>query len=161
MAVTKTHPIKSTLKAAIDYICNPEKTDGKLLVSSYGCAAETADIEFSWTRRHAIDKGTNLGRHLIQAFQPGEVTPEQAHEIGMTIFHVFVTLFRPFLLDGITMLGLAGETELANQFSHIQKIFLNALRQESGTTIVLGEYLPIADLESAVDEYTVLIERNK
>ena len=43
MAVTKTHPIKSTLKAAIDYICNPSKTDGKLLVSSYGCAAETAD----------------------------------------------------------------------------------------------------------------------
>ncbi|MBT9648587.1 hypothetical protein GPK87_03775 [Oscillibacter sp. MCC667] len=35
MAVTKTHPIKSTLKAAIDYICNPEKTDGKLLVSAY------------------------------------------------------------------------------------------------------------------------------
>ena len=85
MAVTKTHPIKSTLKAAIDYICNPEKTDGKLLVSSYGCVAETADIEFSWTRRHAIDKGTNLGRHLIQAFQPGEVTPEQAHEIGMEL----------------------------------------------------------------------------
>ena len=34
MAVTKTHPIKSTLKAAIDYILNPEKTDGKLLASS-------------------------------------------------------------------------------------------------------------------------------
>ena len=85
MAVTKTHPIKSTLKAAIDYICNPEKTDGKLLVSSYGCAAETADIEFSWTRRHAIDKGTHLGRHLIQAFEPGEVTPEEAHEIGMEL----------------------------------------------------------------------------
>ncbi len=63
MAVTKTHPIKSTLKAAIDYICNPEKTDGKLLVSSFGCTAQTADIEFAWTRRHAIDKGTNLGRH--------------------------------------------------------------------------------------------------
>ena len=62
MSVTKTHPIRSTLKAAIDYICNPEKTDRKLLVSFYGCAAETADIEFAWTRRHAIDKGTNLGR---------------------------------------------------------------------------------------------------
>ena len=85
MAVTKTHPIKSTLKAAIDYICNPEKTDGKLLVSSYGCAAETADIEFAWTRRHSIDKGTNLGRHLIQAFEPGEVSPEKAHEIGMRL----------------------------------------------------------------------------
>ena len=47
MAITKTHPIKSTLKAAIDYICNPAKTDGSLLVSSYGCSAQTADIEFT------------------------------------------------------------------------------------------------------------------
>ena len=85
MAVTKTHPIKSTLKAAINYICNPEKTDGNLLVSSYSCAAETADIEFSWTRRHAIDKGTHLGHHLIQAFKTGEMTPEKAHEIGMQL----------------------------------------------------------------------------
>lgn len=85
MAITKTHPIKSTLKAAIDYICDPRKTDGKLLVSTYGCTAETADIEFGWTRRHAIDKGYNLGRHLIQAFSPGEVSPEEAHEIGMQL----------------------------------------------------------------------------
>ena len=85
MAITKTHPIKATLKAAIDYICNPAKTDGKLLVSSFGCTSETADIEFEWTRRHAIDKGTNLGRHLIQAFAPGEVTPEEAHQIGLEL----------------------------------------------------------------------------
>ena len=85
MAVTKTHPIKSTLKTAIDYICNPDKTDGKLLVSSFGCAAETSDIEFEWTRRHSIDKGTHLGRHLIQAFEPGEVSAEEAHEIGMQL----------------------------------------------------------------------------
>ena len=85
MAITKTHPIKSTLKAAIDYICDPSKTDGKLLVSSYGFTAETADIEFGWTRRHAIDKGYNLGRHLIQAFSPGEVSAEEAHEIGMQL----------------------------------------------------------------------------
>ena len=85
MAVTKTHPIKSTLKAAIDYICNPIKTDGSLLISAYGCSAETADIEFAWTRRHTIDKGENLGRHLIQAFAPGEVTPEEAHQIGLEL----------------------------------------------------------------------------
>lgn len=82
MAITKTHPIKSTLKDAIEYICDLNKTDGHLLVSSYGCSAETADIEFAWTREQAIDKGTNLGRHLIQAFEPGEVTPEEAHKIG-------------------------------------------------------------------------------
>ena len=85
MAGTKTHPIKSTLKDAIDYICNPVKTDGSLLISSYGCSAETADIEFAWTRRHAVDKGENLGRHLIQAFAPGEVTPEEAHQIGLEL----------------------------------------------------------------------------
>ena len=85
MAITKTHPIKSTLKAAIDYICNPIKTDGSLLISAYGCSVETADIEFAWTRRHAIDKGENLGRHLIQAFAPGEVTPEEAHQIGLEL----------------------------------------------------------------------------
>ncbi len=68
MAVTKTHPIKSTLKAAIDYILNPEKTDGKLLASSFGCGLETADIEFAWTREAAGDRGTHLGRHLIQSF---------------------------------------------------------------------------------------------
>ena len=54
-------------------------------MSSFGCTEETADIEFSWTRQHAIDKGTNLGRHLIQAFEPGEVSPEEAHEIGMQL----------------------------------------------------------------------------
>ena len=46
MAVTKIHPIKSTLKKALDYIENPDKTDEKLFVSSYGCSYETADIEF-------------------------------------------------------------------------------------------------------------------
>ena len=44
MAITKIHPIKSTLKKAIDYIVDPAKTDDKLLVSSFGCAVETADL---------------------------------------------------------------------------------------------------------------------
>lgn len=82
MAVTKIKPIKSTLKKALDYICNPDKTNEKILISSYGCAYETADIEFGFTLSQAIDKGNNLAHHLIQAFDPGEVTPEQAHEIG-------------------------------------------------------------------------------
>ena len=82
MAVTKTHPIKSTLKAAIDYILNPEKTDGKLLASSFGCGLETADIEFAWTREAAGDRGTHLGRHLIQSFAVGETTPEEGRVRG-------------------------------------------------------------------------------
>ena len=82
MAVTKIHPIKSTLKKALDYIENPDKTDEKLFVSSYGCSYETADIEFQMLLDQALKKGNNLAHHLIQAFEPGETTPEQAHEIG-------------------------------------------------------------------------------
>ena len=82
MAVTKIKPIKSTLSKALDYIQNPDKTDEKLLVSSYGCSYETADIEFEFTIAQALDKGNNLAHHLIQSFAPGEVDYEKAHEIG-------------------------------------------------------------------------------
>lgn len=74
------------MSKAIAYILNPEKTDEKLLVSSYGCASETAAREFEWTRKIAEQKGMNpvriIARHVIQSFEIGEVTPEIAHEIG-------------------------------------------------------------------------------
>ena len=86
MAVTKIKAIRGTLSKAIAYILNPEKTDEKLLVSSYGCASETAAQEFEWTRKIAEQKGMNpvriIARHVIQSFEVGEVTPELAHEIG-------------------------------------------------------------------------------
>ena len=82
MAVTKIKPIKSTLSKALAYIQNPAKTDEKMLVSSYGCSFETADIEFGFTLSQALDKGNNVAHHLIQSFEPGEVSYEKAHEIG-------------------------------------------------------------------------------
>jgi len=82
MAVTKIKPVKGGLKRALDYIQNPDKTDGKLLVSSFGCGYETAYEEFNITLSGARDKGNNLAHHLIQSFEPGESTAEQAHEIG-------------------------------------------------------------------------------
>ncbi|MCM1330896.1 MAG: relaxase/mobilization nuclease domain-containing protein, partial [Ruminococcus sp.] len=81
-AVTKIKPIKSTLSKALDYIENPDKTDGKMLISSFGCSYETADIEFGYTLSQALQKGNNLAFHLIQSFEPGEVDYQKAHEIG-------------------------------------------------------------------------------
>ena len=69
MAVAKIKPIKSTLSKALDYIQNPAKTDGKMLVSSFGCAYETADIEFAYTLSQALEKGNNLAHHLMQSFE--------------------------------------------------------------------------------------------
>ena len=74
------------MSKAIADMLNPEKTDEKLLVSSYGCASETAAREFEWTRKIAEQKGMTpvriIARHVIQSFEIGEVTPELAHEIG-------------------------------------------------------------------------------
>lgn len=86
MAVTKIKAIRGTLSKALAYIMNPEKTDDKMLVSSYGCAGETAAQEFEWTRKIAEQQGMSpvkiIARHVIQSFDVGEVSPELAHEIG-------------------------------------------------------------------------------
>ena len=87
MAVTKIKPIRGTVNKALAYILDPKKTDDELYVSSYGCAAsDAAAKEFEWTRNLAVQQGMQMpkviARHLIQSFDVGEVTPEQAHEIG-------------------------------------------------------------------------------
>ena len=85
MAITKIHPIKSTLNLAIDYITKSEKTDEKILVSSFKCHPSTAHIQFMKTREDNDTKGTVLARHLIQSFLPGEVDPIKSQEIGMEL----------------------------------------------------------------------------
>ena len=82
MAYTKIHAIKATVDKAIDYICNPEKTDEKMFVSSYACSPEIAAYDFKYTLDHCRENSPNKAYHLIQAFAPGEVGFEEAHHIG-------------------------------------------------------------------------------
>jgi len=82
MAITKIKPVKSWLREAIEYITDPSKTDRQILISTFNCSHETAYVEFKHTLSESIDKGDNTAHHLMQAFKPGETTPEQAHEIG-------------------------------------------------------------------------------
>ena len=87
MAVTKIKPIRGTVNKALAYILDSQKTDDAFYVSSYGCAAsDAAAKEFEWTRNLAVQQGMKmpkvLARHLIQSFDIGEVTPEEAHEFG-------------------------------------------------------------------------------
>ena len=82
MAVTKIHAIQHTIGQAVKYICNPHKTDDKVLISSFACAPETADLEFRFTLSKARDGGPNKAFHLIQSFAPGEVSGEEAHRIS-------------------------------------------------------------------------------
>ena len=90
MAITKIHAVKVRLGDAINYIENPDKTDGQELISGYNTAPQTAVLDFSVTaamarkaRNTSSKKQGNLAYHLIQSFSPDDaVTPEQAHELG-------------------------------------------------------------------------------
>ncbi len=71
MAYTRIHAIKATVQKALKYICNPEKTNGELLIDSFACGIETAHYDF----RAALSKSSGVGDKqafpLIQSFAPG------------------------------------------------------------------------------------------
>lgn len=74
---------KTSLAASITYIANPEKTEQFFFTSALNCGSvDTALSEMAETKQRFGKTGGVLGYHFIQSFAPGEVTPEQAHEIG-------------------------------------------------------------------------------
>ncbi len=83
MAITKIHAIRSTIQKSVDYICNPHKTDNRILIDHFGCGIETAGFDFVHDNLGATEvTNAKPAYHLIQSFAPGEVTFEEAHKIG-------------------------------------------------------------------------------
>ena len=75
---------KTELDSGIAYAVNPEKTEQNFFVSTLNCgSSETAFAQMMDTKRTFSKTGGVLGYHFIQSFAPGEVTPEQAHAIGV------------------------------------------------------------------------------
>ena len=85
MAITKIHAIQATVHKAVNYICNPEKTDEGILISSFGCSPETAAFDFKFALSKTKQSDPNKAFHLIQAFMPGEVSYDEAHRIGVEL----------------------------------------------------------------------------
>ena len=85
MAYTKIHAITATVHKAVDYICNPDKTDEGILISSYGCSPETAAYDFKFALSKTKQSDPNKTYHLIQSFLPGEVSYKKAHQIGVEL----------------------------------------------------------------------------
>ena len=85
MAYTKIHAITATVNKAVDYICNPAKTDEGILISSYGCSPETAAYDFKFALSKTSQTDPNKAYHLIQSFLPGEVSYKEAHQIGVEL----------------------------------------------------------------------------
>ena len=110
------------MKARIDYVKNPDKTEDGTLVSSYACTPESADHEFVLARneyRSLTGKSNSkevIAYQLRQSFKPGEVTPEEIDRIN--ILEATRKAMREaaaqvpadvFLIDAVTKLGLNGQ----------------------------------------------------
>ena len=105
MATTKIWPVKDRLKRIADYAMNPEKTEYEdlkqsidyavngdktqmlsekaFLVTGIHCNADSACEEMSQVKEHFGKTGGNVAYHAYQSFKPGEVSPQQCHEIGL------------------------------------------------------------------------------
>ena len=71
------------LYAAIRYVENDDKTDQTLFVSGINCSKHNAYNEMVAIKRRFGERGKNIAYHGYQSFAAGEVTPAEAHAIGM------------------------------------------------------------------------------
>ena len=86
--INKGKTARQCIGERLDYIMNPKKTDGGILVSTYACSPETAADEFMLFRQEyqqntgRTQENEVIGYHVRQAFKPVEITTEESYEIG-------------------------------------------------------------------------------
>lgn len=85
MAITKIWKVSERLDITIDYAVNGDKTEQKLYVSGINCIPNTAFNEIKNVKRQFFKATGIQGFHGVQSFIVGEVTAEQAHEIGLKL----------------------------------------------------------------------------
>ena len=111
MAATRIWSIKGRLDSVINYVTNPEKTDGsrytdtelqaltdvidyaedgakthnKVYVSGINLSPDIARDQMVMTKLQFGKTDKILAYHGYQSFLPGEVTPDVAHEIGIKL----------------------------------------------------------------------------
>ena len=87
--IGKGRDISTAIADIVDYVKNPQKTDRGKFIYGYECDTRIADAEFLLCKRQYTNlTGRSRGEddviayHLRQSFKPGEVTPEEANQIG-------------------------------------------------------------------------------
>lgn len=88
MHQNKGRSIMQCLKDRTDYAKNGEKTEDGKYISSYQCHPEFVDLEFAEQKKKYLrntwrqPKGDVIAYQIRQSFKPGEITPEEANEVG-------------------------------------------------------------------------------
>ncbi|MCI9403667.1 MAG: relaxase/mobilization nuclease domain-containing protein [Oscillospiraceae bacterium] len=77
---------KTSLEVALDYALNRAKTEQTCFETAVNCDRATVYADMMETkRRWGKTDRKRKGYHIIQSFAPGEVTPEQAHAVGVEL----------------------------------------------------------------------------
>ena len=94
--IGKGRSVGTAIRDIIDYVENPDKTEGGQLVTGYQCNPKIAGAEFLLFKRQYLQKtGRERGAddviayHLRQSFVPGEITPEEANRLGQELARRF------------------------------------------------------------------------
>ena len=88
MHQNKGKSVAKSLSDRTDYAKNGEKTENGQFISSYACQAESVDEEFMLSKREyerltgRHPKGNIIAYQIRQSFKPGEITPEEANQVG-------------------------------------------------------------------------------
>ena len=89
MAYDKIIPVRARLDHCADYVLNPEKTSlpdgGPRLATAINCQLDTVYRDMMDTKRRWGKGGGVQGYHIIHSYTPGEVTPIEAHEMGVEL----------------------------------------------------------------------------
>lgn len=77
------NPEKTSLDKALNYIENSSKTDRQFYVTAINCPTKKAYEYMMETKKRFGKLGGNVAYHGYQSFTHGEVTPDEAHKIGL------------------------------------------------------------------------------
>lgn len=117
MHVGKGQGAGGSMASRVDYASNPEKTENGQLVTGFGCDPKTAAAEFELMRKTYMQitgrdrKDEVIAYQLRQSFKPGEVSPEEANQIGNELASRF--------LKGNHAYIVATHTDKAHIHNHI------------------------------------------
>ena len=88
MHLNKGKTLAQCLHDRTAYAMNPEKTNERELISSYECDPRSVESEFLLAKREyqiltgRARKDDVIAYQIRQSFKPGEITPEEANQVG-------------------------------------------------------------------------------
>lgn len=163
MHVNKGKTIAQCLTERTDYAKNPDKTEDGEYISAYACDAKTADSEFLLSKRQyrqltGREQASDVIAYQIrQSFKPGEVTPEEANQLG---YEQSLMLLVDALGEGWSIVGVTTGTpfEMGNFSAKFILKYDGTLASGADTTAMFNQVKIPAAIENGQTFGTITVK---